>query len=92
MSRPLHRLFFASYPLLTPRLNPANLCLYRAYKSLSPRIRLLFGLGLMANAGLMIAFEGNLGEMLGFGHKAAEEDLQKVWDKVPRIQVVQKEK
>lgn len=46
----------------------------------------------MANAGLMMAFEGNVGEVLGFGHKATDDDLQKVWESVPKVQVVEKEK
>lgn len=38
-----------------------------------------------------MAFEGSLGEVLGFGSKAAEADVQKVWEGLPKVHVVERE-
>jgi hypothetical protein len=54
-----------------------------SYKSLSPRTRALFGLGLIANAALAIQFSDQIEDALGL--KPTKEEEKELKERLPKI-------
>ncbi len=64
-------------PILTSSIQ------YRAYSSLAPRTRIFFGLGLMANAALVLQFSDQIESALGL--VPSKEDERDLKAKMPRV-------
>jgi hypothetical protein len=62
----------------------------RAYTSLSPRIRALFGLGIMANAALALQFSDDIERFLGL--VPTKEEEQRLREALPKVSAVERER
>ena len=60
----------------------------RSYKGLNPRTRILFGVGLMINAGLALQFSDQIETALGL--TPTPQDEQKLQDTIPRISPIER--
>ncbi|KAF2722005.1 hypothetical protein K431DRAFT_223110 [Polychaeton citri CBS 116435] len=63
--------------------------LWQNYRTLTPRIRIFIGVGIMAYAGAGIFLSDRAEESLGF--TPSEEDRRRLREAVPKIQLVDRE-
>ena len=61
---------------------------HSSYKSLQPRTRVLFGLGIMANAALALQFSDQIEAFLGMTPTQSEE--QRLKDSLPKVTTIDK--
>ncbi|KAF2850518.1 hypothetical protein T440DRAFT_518233 [Plenodomus tracheiphilus IPT5] len=59
------------------------------YKGLSPRTRMMVGVGMMAYAGAGLYFGDYIEERYGF-KKATEKEREELWEAIPKITVIEK--
>jgi hypothetical protein len=70
------------------KLRVSDISPYRSYTSLSPRTRLFFGLGIMANAALALQFSDQIENALGL--VPTKDDEKELREKMPRVTTVDK--
>ncbi|KAG6147381.1 hypothetical protein E4U24_000078 [Claviceps purpurea] len=88
-TKPLHASISPHLPLpATCYLLPANVSPPRAYKNLSPKTRLYFGIGVMAWGTIGLYLSDKAEEKYGF--TPSEEDKEALWKFVPKVTVVER--